>query len=218
MKKYNFIFDFDGTIANSYDLIFNLYNSLAPGFNMPTLDERHREPLKNAHYKTVLRLLGHHAIKLPKLVHALKNELAQHIHLLKPHEGIPDTLATLHQQAHTLYILSANRQSTIQQFIQQHELDYFDAIIEVPTLSGKAGAIKRTLKRHALFPTQTYYIGDEVRDIDAANTAGINAIAVTWGYNSKACLQRQHPAFMINSPQELLTLPPTHPAEPTKKA
>ncbi len=209
MKKLTFIFDFDGTIVNSYDTVFNLYNSLAPSLNMPTLDNQLRETIKNAHYKTILRLLGHHVIKLPKLTQALKQALQKQIQHIPPCDHMPETLTALQQQPVELFILSSNSQATIHHFIQQHQLNFFNDIIEVPSLTGKARAIKNTLKQFDLDPVNTYYIGDEVRDIDAAHSAGIHSIAVTWGYNSTACLQRQHPHHLIHHPHELLHLSTT---------
>jgi phosphoglycolate phosphatase len=49
-------------------------------------------------------------------------------------------------------------------------------------------------------------IGDEVRDIAAARKAGIAIAAVTWGYNSRAALERAHPDYLVTRPAELLQL------------
>jgi phosphoglycolate phosphatase len=51
-----------------------------------------------------------------------------------------------------------------------------------------------------------YYVGDENRDIDAANNAGIGSIAVTWGYRSESLLSQYHPDCLIRSPEELLVM------------
>jgi len=48
-----------------------------------------------------------------------------------------------------------------------------------------------------------YFVGDEVRDIEAGKKAGINTIAVSWGYNTKAALDKEHPDYLIDFPLEL---------------
>ena len=51
-----------------------------------------------------------------------------------------------------------------------------------------------------------YYIGDETRDITAAKKSQWMSVAVTWGYHSKSALSLFQPDYMIDHPQELLTL------------
>jgi phosphoglycolate phosphatase-like HAD superfamily hydrolase len=47
------------------------------------------------------------------------------------------------------------------------------------------------------------YVGDEVRDIEAARKSGINCISVSWGFNTKELLQK-HSQTVVSSPTELL--------------
>lgn len=51
-----------------------------------------------------------------------------------------------------------------------------------------------------------YYVADEVRDIDAAKSSGINSIAVSWGFNSEDVLKKEKPDYLISNPQELITI------------
>ena len=48
-----------------------------------------------------------------------------------------------------------------------------------------------------------YFVGDEVRDIEAGKKVGINTIAVSWGYNTKAALDKENPDCLIDFPLEL---------------
>ena len=48
-----------------------------------------------------------------------------------------------------------------------------------------------------------YFVGDEVRDIEAGKKVGINTIAVSWGYNTKSALDKEHPDYLIDFPLEL---------------
>lgn len=47
------------------------------------------------------------------------------------------------------------------------------------------------------------YVGDEVRDIDAAGSIGMDIAAVTWGFNSKAALVAAEPTYVIEHASEL---------------
>ena len=44
----------------------------------------------------------------------------------------------------------------------------------------------------------TYYVGDETRDIEAAKTAGVKSIAVTYGMNTKDVLQKSEPDIITD--------------------
>ena len=47
------------------------------------------------------------------------------------------------------------------------------------------------------------YVGDEVRDIEASQSARVASIAVTWGFNSRDILSEAKPSFLAHSPSDL---------------
>lgn len=53
-------------------------------------------------------------------------------------------------------------------------------------------------------PDQTIYVGDAVRDIEAARRAGIRSAAALWGFTKGNDLTAHHPDFAFNSPREAL--------------
>jgi phosphoglycolate phosphatase len=73
-------------------------------------------------------------------------------------------------------------------------------------LLGKARALSKAIKRHRLDKASVCYIGDEVRDIAAAQSVGVKSIAVTWGFNNRSTLEKTGPSYMISEPGELLTI------------
>ena len=50
------------------------------------------------------------------------------------------------------------------------------------------------------------YVGDEIRDVDAAKKAGIKVIGVTWGYNTKNALSTAHPDHIVEKPEDLTSI------------
>ena len=64
--------------------------------------------------------------------------------------------------------------------------------------------LKRIIKKYKIDKSQTYYIGDETRDIDAAKKNGVKSIAVTWGYNSEQVLLKYKPSFIAQKPEDIL--------------
>ena len=61
------------------------------------------------------------------------------------------------------------------------------------SLFGKTAKFRRMLKRAGTGPSQAIAIGDEMRDMDAANAAGIAFGGVAWGYADPAALRARNP-------------------------
>ena len=49
-------------------------------------------------------------------------------------------------------------------------------------------------------------VGDEVRDVEAAQKAGVDVAAVTWGFQSSEALADLAPTYLIHHPMDLLGL------------
>src|SRR5208337_4049515 len=53
-------------------------------------------------------------------------------------------------------------------------------------------------------PDQTIYVGDAVRDIEAARRAGVRSAAALWGFTKSDDLKAHHPDLAFNHPREAL--------------
>lgn len=51
-----------------------------------------------------------------------------------------------------------------------------------------------------------FYVGDEVRDVKAANEANIQSIAVTWGFHLKKLLESSSPKAIVDNPSDLIAI------------
>jgi phosphoglycolate phosphatase len=85
-------------------------------------------------------------------------------------------------------------------------MDYFDFVHSDGSLFGKGKVIKKVLMKYKFSEENVMYIGDEVRDIEAAREAGIRVVSVAWGFNTKKALKMSNPDLIITRPVELLSL------------
>ncbi len=69
---------------------------------------------------------------------------------------------------------------------------------------GKAAQLRRTLRSAAVARTDAIYIGDEMRDVEAAAQAGLDFGAVTWGYASPAALRGCAPRHLFERVEDIL--------------
>jgi phosphoglycolate phosphatase len=200
------IFDFDGTLADSEEAMITEYNRLAPRFRVRPLA---RETLPQ------LRTLGPHAAlkaqevalwKLPFLVHAMRSALRSHVAGLEPFPGIAPALRELSAAGARLAILSTNSNHNINRFLARHDLGLFAHVAGGSSMFGKARALQRLIKKQRLDPRQTWYVGDEVRDIAAASAAGVRSAAVAWGYAASSALVARGPDLLLERPEQLREL------------
>ncbi len=73
-------------------------------------------------------------------------------------------------------------------------------------LTGKARRLRGTARALKVKPAEAVYVGDEVRDIEAARSAGMRVIAVTWGFNDEKLLASYTPDAIARKPSELPVL------------
>lgn len=198
------IFDFDGTIADSFDAVFNISNRLADEFGYPhtALEDVHK--LKSLSSREILRRSKVPFFKLPFLLRRLRIELNREIAGLQPIPGIKEALLELKHQGHHLGIVTSNSRQNVMAFLKAQMMDdLFDFIDSGLTLFGKGRIIQQILRQNRIDPANVIYVGDETRDVEAARKIGIKVIAVCWGFNSCDVLAAQNPDALILQPAEL---------------
>lgn len=197
----NLIFDFDGTICDSIGSAIEVVNKIliANGIEPTSIEEVRKYGAKGLINvkKIPLRLV-------PKLVKAYRAENTFNWQSLKPFKGMAPIIKRL-SKVHNLGILTTNSQDNVRNFLGNHGLrDLFTFIDSEPDFFGKDKALKKILKKHNLSLKDTYYIGDETRDSEAARKVGIKAVSVTWGAESEESLTKSTPAIIVNNPKDLL--------------
>jgi HAD superfamily hydrolase (TIGR01549 family) len=204
MKKKLLIFDFDGTIADTLMVAEEILNETGEEFGLPKMTRPQMMELKHKSIAELLKISGVSWIQVPRLVHKLRNRFQNHISKVEPIRGMPELLFTLQHQGYRMGILSSNTQEGIAHFLQRHQLPPFEFILTPKSIFGKSKALKSALKRINMAGRDALMIGDELRDIEAANKAGVEAIGVTWGFNSSELLLHGAPLHIISVPAQLL--------------
>jgi len=205
------IFDFDGTIADTFDAVLKITNSLAKelGHKPPSPEDVKR--LRNLDSREIIKQSRIPLFRLPFLLRRIKSELRREITQLQPIDGMQDALKSLKRRGDRLGIVTSNSQENVTLFLKTHGLEeLFDFTYSGTTLFGKARVINHILRKYGLASDTVIYVGDETRDIEAAKRIGIKVIAVSWGFNAEQALARQKPDFLIHTPSQLVTV--VHPA------
>ncbi len=206
INKPVFIFDFDGTIADTFNHILQISNKLAKEFNFKEIEPDQKEEMKGKTSQELMKLLKVPLMKIPAIIARAKKELNKEISQIEPAEGLTEILRELKNWCQGIGILTSNSSDNVLKFLKNHDLDIFDFIKSTSQIWSKNTGLKKLIAQHGYNPEDVFYIGDETRDIQAARKAGVKVAAVTWGYNTSAALQKHNPDYIINTPEDLLKL------------
>jgi phosphoglycolate phosphatase-like HAD superfamily hydrolase len=199
------IFDFDGTIADSFSAVVGIFHELTHRSQLVTPEEIVR--LRHMRLMDVARAEKISKWRAPFLLLRGRRMMAKRLGAVNAFGGIPDAIEQAHAAGHQLFIMSSNSTSNVRKFLREHELDqYFTKVYGGVGLLGKARALKRILRANQLQAAECIYIGDEPRDIDASNEVGMKCIAVTWGFNAVELLRDHKPYAIARTPEKLLSL------------
>ncbi len=202
-----YIFDFDGTIADTLDLVVEIGNELLSELGLPTLTEKDVKKLQGMTIPEMVKYVNVPTRLLPQLAIKGRGRLTKRAKHVKPIPGMVDVIKTLHKQDIPLGIVSSSSRESVMTFLQAHKLeDAFEFVDTGAGIFGKSRRLKSSVRKHKLDREQTIYVGDEVRDIEAAHAAGLKVASVTWGLNNVALLSRSNPDTVIEKPTQLLDL------------
>jgi phosphoglycolate phosphatase len=198
------IFDFDGTIADTFSVFYSILRELGPEIGIKELTP---EDILEYRQKGAQKLIKEFKIKawrVPFLVRRGQKMFGEHIENTDPFDEMPEILRLLFERKIKLGIITTNAKSNVERFLDKHDLRVFDFVISAPSLFGKKRAIKRCLRRYRLEKQEVLYVGDEVRDVQSAKAAGVVSGAVVWGYNDKEVLEKARPDYVFEAPQEII--------------
>ncbi|HEY9736021.1 MAG TPA: HAD-IA family hydrolase [Trichocoleus sp.] len=202
-----FLFDFDGTIADTLGALVEISNRLAPEFGIKPATAEELKALKDLSAEQLLRQSRVPLFKLVRLLRRVRRDLQSEIPKLHLHAGMEEALSKLHQQGHLLGIVTSNSADNVYLFLQVQGLTPYFRFVETGVgLFGKNRVLKQMLRRQRLKLEEVIYVGDETRDVDAAHRVGMRVVAVTWGFNSRLALERHRPDFLIDMPQSLIEI------------
>jgi len=207
-NKKNIIFDFDGTLADTAPLMLTLVQEMAHeiGYEKKITAED-LEWVRDHELKDIPKKFGIPWIKVPLLLIKGRDSLNKQMFSVPPCRGILEMLQSLKEKGFILAVLSSNRRDSIQEFIVKHNLEsYFDFVHSELNIFGKDKALLSLLKQHKMEISESIYVGDEMRDIEACKKIKLDCISVTWGLNSSTALKEYGAQYLVNSPKELLNL------------
>ncbi len=198
------IFDFDGTIADTFAAGLEILNVLSEEFGYRRLEGADVEKARDMRTRQLMKFLGIPMAKMSRLARRGSEELSSRMQDVEPLAGMPEALRELKSMGFSLGIITSNTGPNVATFLRKYDLEIFDFMRTSSKLLGKAHEIRSVMKERKITAGDVLFIGDEMRDIEASQKVGVRIAAVTWGYNSPRSLEAMKPDFLFERAEDLV--------------
>lgn len=208
------IFDLDGTLLNSLDDICDSINETLINYGYPTRTIEEVESfVGNGALTLVKKSLPNTVNDTNSIENFLKSYLLNYKKNLhnktKPYDGIDDLLKDLSNRGYKLAIVSNKSDDGVKSLCE----DYFSHFIKTaigesihtPKKPAKDGVLQ-ALKELDSTLEEAIYVGDSEVDVLTASNANLPCVGVTWGFRSKEVLIEHGATYIIDKPNELITI------------
>jgi phosphoglycolate phosphatase len=183
------IFDFDGTLADSFPYFLRTVNKLAVMYNFPTINTDDVDQLRGLDARQMMKRAKLPAWKIPLIARSFIRMMADDIDQIQLFDGVPALLKQLAEAGVRLAIVSSNSEANIRRVLGPDLAALITYYGCGTSLFGKQQKFRKAMGKSGVTPSETLCVGDEVRDMEAAREANTTFGGVAWGYTRADVLQ-----------------------------
>ena len=204
MKYRLAIFDFDGTLADSFPWFLHVVNDVADRFGFRRIQAHEVDALRGYDARRMIRHLRTPAWKLPFIARHMRRRMAADIHRIPLFSGVDRLLRDLHDAGVTIAVVTSNSEANVRRLLGPELAGLVRHYGCGASILGKDGKLRRVLRASGIPAAEAVKIGDEIRDLHAARAAGMAFYAVGWGYTHAAALASHAPDAVFQSMDEMV--------------
>ena len=200
------LFDFDGTLADTTLAGVVAFNKIAERYGFAEITHANEGALRSEGPRAAMKTLGVPFYRIPTVLRTLRSGVRDKLPSLSFMTGMGPALFELKQRGYQLGIVSSASEENVRMFLENNHANLFSFIQAGVGIFNKAAKIRKVLSRENLDRSETIFVGDEIRDIEAAHKNGLPTIAVTWGLNSRDALAAAGADFLADTASQLLEI------------
>lgn len=198
------IFDFDGTLADSFPWFLGMMNAAADRFGFRRVAASEIPALRGYDARRVLKHVGLPGWKLPLVAAHMRRLQAEQVERIRLFPGADDMLRRLSAAGVTLAVVSSNSETNVRAVLGPENAALIARYACSTSLFGKAAKFRAVVRRTGVRPGRALCVGDEIRDIEAARRAGTASGAVAWGYADVDALKAHAPTEVFTRFEEIV--------------
>ena len=197
------IFDFDGTLADSFPWALTIINDVADMYGIRRVADDEIDELRGMSIRQLSKHLHVPWHKVPRIARDMRKMMQRDIDRIPLIEGMDALLARLEEMGVLMAVVSSNSRDNVKRILgpeNARRIGYYECGV---ALLGKTGRFRKILKRSKVHAHEALCIGDELRDLEAAHKAHIPFGGVSWGYNLPDALWAHSPRAVFTTVGEI---------------
>lgn len=206
-----FLFDLDGTLIDSIELILRSYRHTMRehrGYEPP--DDVWMDGLGTPLW-VQFRLWSDDESEIKAMVETYREyNLAHHDELVRPYDGVVEQVRRLHAEGKTLGLVTSKLRGGALRGLRVAGLEKaFDVVVgadDVDRPKPHPEPVLTALAQAGRAAADAVFIGDSRHDIESGRAAGVKTAAVLWGPFDRAHLEDLDPDFWLEHPQDIAAL------------
>lgn len=200
------IFDFDGTLADSFALFLEAAKVAAVRYKFKSLAEDELERLRSCSAREIMAEVGLPWWKLPAVVRHTREFMRERIERVQLFDGVDVMLRQLKAAGVQLAIVTSNSQENVEHVLGEENRSLIDHFGCGASMFGKRPKTRSVVKASGVPAEAVLCVGDELRDAEVAKALRLDFAAVSWGYTNPAQLARWPGVQMCQSASDVLSL------------
>lgn len=201
-----YIFDFDGTLADSFPLFVRSFNTAAARYGIKPMTPDELDHLRTLGPRQLMQQLQISARKVPLVAFAVRRLMTRDIEEVQLFEGIPDILRRIIAEGGQIAIVSSNSEVNVRRVLGSELASLVRCYQCGTAIFGKARAFRQVTRQCGVPAPDVLCIGDELRDYEAARSEGLAFGAVSWGYTQSDTLRALPDVYFFDTVADLLPL------------
>jgi pyrophosphatase PpaX len=208
-----FLFDLDGTIIDSIELILRSYRHTMELHRcnepMPP-DDMWLAGLGTPLWAQFGQITADKE-EIERMVQTYRTyNLTHHDALVKPYEGVVDEIRRLKDHRKKLGLVTSKLRDGAMRGLRISGLDQaFDIVLgcdDVTHSKPHPEPVLKAMDELGAKPAETVFVGDSRHDMEAGSAAGVKTAAVLWGPFDRAHLEDSSPDYWLEKPEDLRQL------------
>ncbi|WP_066192382.1 MULTISPECIES: pyrophosphatase PpaX [Gracilibacillus] len=209
MKIETLLFDLDGTLINTNELIIASF-----AHTLEQYEDRSytREEIIEFIGPPLIDSLG--KINPDQAEEMMKTyrefNIANHEKYVEAYPTVVETIQTLKEAGYKLGVVTTKLHDTAKLGLKMTGLaEYFDIVIgldDITHAKPHPEPILTAMDALQANPMTTMMIGDNYHDIEAGHNAGVQTAGVAWSIKGKAILEQYDPGFILEEMRDLLSI------------
>ena len=198
------LFDFDGTLADSFPSFLAALDEAAARYGFRAVDTHDLARLRGYGAWQVMEHLDIATWQVPMITQFMRQRMAARLGAVALFPGIHEALEDLAARGVRIGIVSSNAESSVRCVLGSRLASVIDDYRCSVSLFGKRPKMRQALAAMRVSAQDAIAIGDELRDLKAARAEGIPFGAVTWGFTSVPALLAAAPEHVFHSSEDII--------------